>query len=68
MCRLMKRTAAGWLFAAAAWAGETPAEIRDARERLEQKVANAPAAPGIEFRVRAAEALHAACCRDIGHP
>lgn len=56
----MKRIAVGWLFAAAACAAETPAEIRDAVQRLEQKAANAPAALGIEFRVRAAEALHAA--------
>ncbi len=56
---LIKRMAVRWLFAAAPYAAETPADIRDAVERFNQKVANAPAALGIEFRVKAAKALHA---------
>jgi hypothetical protein len=56
---LMKRLAMGCLLAAAVYAAETPADVRDAVQRLEQKAANAPAGLGIEFRVRAAQALSA---------
>ena len=55
----MKWIAAAWIFATAASAAEAPADIRDAVERLNQKLANTPAALGIEFRVKAAQTLHA---------
>ena len=55
---LMKRIIAGWLFAAVACAAETPADIRDAVDRMEQKAANAPAGLAVEFRVKAAYVLH----------
>ena len=50
----------GWLLTAATCAAQTPADVRAAVDRLEQKVANAPAGLGVEFRVRAAYALRGA--------
>jgi hypothetical protein len=57
---LMRRITLGWLLAAAACAAQTPADVRDAVDRLEQKAANAPAGLGVEFRVKAAYALRSA--------
>ncbi len=54
----MKRITLAWLLAIAACAAETPADVRDAVDRLEQKAANAPAGLSVEFYVRAAYSLH----------
>jgi thiol-disulfide isomerase/thioredoxin len=56
----MNRVVVGCLLATAVCAAELPADVRDALAQLERGSMRAPAALGVEFRVRAAEALHAA--------